>query len=59
RRIITKRLYSPNGAPVYFVLAPIMANDSLVGLVALRLTAAQALKKWGITEKEFQAMDLN
>lgn len=59
RRINKKRLYSPDDAPVYFVLAPIMVNDSHVGLVVLRLTAAQALKKWGITEKEFQAMDLN
>ena len=59
RRINTKRLYSPDGAPVYFVLAPIMVNDSLEGLVGLRLTAVQALKKWGITEPEFQAMDLN
>jgi hypothetical protein len=59
RRINKKRLYSPDDAPVYFVLAPIMANDNFVGLVALRLTATQALKKWGITESEFQAMDLN
>lgn len=59
RRINTKRLYSPDNAPVYFVLAPIIVNDSLEGLVGLRLTAAQALKKWGITEEEFQAMDLN
>ena len=42
-----------------FVLAPIVVNDSLEGLVGLRLTAVQALKKWGITEPEFQAMDLN
>jgi hypothetical protein len=59
RRINTKRLYSPDGAPVYFVLGPVMDNDNLVGLAVLRLTAAQALKKWGITEEEFQAMDLN
>jgi len=59
RRINTKRLYSPDGAPVYFVLAPVLDNDRIAGLVGLRLTAAQALKKWGITEKEFQAMDLN
>lgn len=59
RRINKKRLYSPDDAPIYFVLAPIMDNNSLVGLVTLRLTAAQALKKWGITEPEFQVMDLN
>ena len=52
-------LYAPNGAPVYFVLAPVMVQDNIVGLVGLRVTAVQALKKWGITEKEFQEMDLN
>jgi hypothetical protein len=60
KRCINKmRLYAPDGASVYFVLAPVMVQDNLVGLVGLRLTAAQALKKWGITEQEFQAMDLN
>ena len=59
RRLNKKRLYAPDGAPVYFVLAPVMVQDNIVGLVGLRVTAAQALKKWGITEPEFQAMDLN
>ena len=59
RRLNKKRLYAPDGAPVYFVLAPVMVQDKIVGLVALRVTAVQALKKWGITEPEFQAMDLN
>jgi hypothetical protein len=59
KRIGKNRLYSPNGAPIYIVLAPVMAQDNLVGLVGLRLSAAQALKKWGLTEQEFQRMDLN
>ncbi len=58
-RINKKRLYAPNGTSVYFVLAPVIDSDNLVGLVGLRLTAAQALKKWGITEAEFLAMNLN
>jgi hypothetical protein len=59
RRINKKQLYAPDGAPIYIVLAPAMVQDNLVGLLGLRLTAAQALQKWGITEQEFQAMDLN
>jgi hypothetical protein len=59
KRIGKNRLYSPNGAPIYIVLAPVMDQDNLVGLVGLRLSAAQALKKWGLTEQEFQQMDLN
>jgi hypothetical protein len=59
RRINKMRLYGPDGTPIYVVLAPVMVQDNCVGLVGLRLTAAQALKKWGITEPEFQAMDLN
>jgi hypothetical protein len=53
------RLYAPSGAPIYIVLAPVMAQDNVVGFVGLRVTAAQALKKWGITEQEFQQLDLN
>jgi hypothetical protein len=53
------RLYAPNGAAVYIVLAPVMVQDNLVGIMSLRLPADQALKKWAITEQEFQAMDLS
>lgn len=59
RRINKMQLYAPNGAPIYIVLAPIMVQSNCVGLVGLRVTAAQALKKWGITEKEFKEMNLN
>lgn len=59
RRINKKRLYAPDGASVYIILAPVEVKGNCVGLVVLRVTAAQALKKWGITEKEFQEMDLN
>jgi hypothetical protein len=59
RRINQKELYGPDGTPIYIVLAPVMVQGNCVGLVGLRLTAAQALKKWSITEQEFQKMDLN
>jgi hypothetical protein len=59
RRINKKQFYAPDGAPVYIVLAPIMVQGNCAGLVGLRVTAAQALKKWGITEKEFKEMNLN
>ncbi len=45
RRINKKRLYAPDGAPIYIVLAPAMVQDNLLGLLGLRVTTAQALKK--------------
>jgi hypothetical protein len=59
KRLNKERLYAPDGAPIFIVLAPVLVQDNCVGLLGLRLTAAQALKKWGVTEPEFQAMDLN
>ncbi len=59
RRINQKELYRPDGTPIYIVLAPVMVQGNCVGLVGLRLTAGQALKKWGITDQEFQKMNLN
>ena len=59
RRINQTELFRPDGTPVYIVIAPVLVQGNCVGLVGLRLTAAQALKKWGITEQEFQKMNLN
>jgi len=59
RRINKMQLYAPDGAPIYIVLAPIMVQGNCAGLVGLRVTAAQALKKWGITGKEFKETNLN
>jgi hypothetical protein len=59
RRINKMRLYASDGAPIYIVLAPAVLQGNLVGLLGLRVTAAQALKEWGVTEPEFQGMDFN
>jgi hypothetical protein len=59
QRLSKERLYAPKGASLYFFMAPVMAQNNCVGLVLLRLTADQALRKWGITEPEFEQMDLN
>ncbi len=59
QRINQQELFRPDGTPVYIVIAPVMVQGNCVGLVGLRLTAAQALNKWGITDQEFQKMNLN
>ncbi len=59
RRVNKMRLYAPDGTAIFMVVAPVMLQDNVVGLVGLRVTADQALKKWGITAQEFQQIDLN
>lgn len=58
-RINFKQLYAPDGSPLYAVLAPLRKQGQATGLLGLRLSAAQVEQKWGLTEKELLAIDLN
>ncbi len=53
------RLYAPDGSTLFVVAAPIMSQRRVEGLLLLRLAAAEAHKRWGLTEKEFLALSLD
>lgn len=56
---VTERFYMQDGAQIYVIAAPLLRQDQVVGGLALVLSAADAQKKWGISEKEFMAIDFN
>ena len=58
-RIQQQGLFLPNGSKLYLVCAPLMRKDVLIGLVAIAISSAEAEKRWGLTEKEFLALDFN
>lgn len=59
RRIKNARLYAPDGKEVYLILAPMFKNRQLVGLLVLRLDPALVQQRWGLSEEDFLAVDLN
>jgi hypothetical protein len=59
KRIQQQGLFLPDGSKLYLVCAPLVRQDVLIGLVAIAISSAEAEKRWGLTEKEFLALDFN
>ena len=59
RKIAQQRLYLQDGAGLYVICVPLLKDDQVLGILAIALSASEAKNKWGLTEKEFMAMDFN
>lgn len=59
RKIQQQRFFLQDGSELYLVCAPLIRQDKLIGLVAVAISSVEAEKRWGLTEKEFLALDFN
>jgi hypothetical protein len=59
KKIQQQQLFLQDGTTLYLICAPIVRENSLIGLVAIAINSADAEKKWGFKEKEFMALDFN
>jgi hypothetical protein len=59
KKIQQQRFFLPGGSELYLVCAPLIREDKLLGLVAIAISAEEASKRWGLTEKEFLGIDFN
>ena len=59
KKIQQQQLFLPSGAKLFLVCAPLIREDTLIGLVAIAINSEEAKKKWGLKEKEFLALDFN
>jgi len=59
KKIQQQRFFLQDGSELYLVCAPLIREDKLIGLVAIAISSVEASKRWGLTEKEFLAMDFN
>ena len=59
KKIQQQTLFLPDGSKLYLVCAPLIQQDKLIGLVAIAISSKDAEKRWGLTEKEFLALDFN
>jgi hypothetical protein len=59
KKIQQQRFFLPGGSVLYLVCAPLIRQEELLGLVAIAISSEEASKRWGLTEKEFLALDFN
>jgi len=59
KKIQQQRFFLPGGSELYLVCAPLIRQDKLIGLVAIAISSEEASKRWGLTEKEFLAINFN
>jgi len=59
KKIQQQGFFLQDGAKLYLVCAPLIREDKLIGLVAIAISSEEAAKRWGLTEKEFLALDFN
>ena len=59
KRIQQQRFYLQNGSELFIICAPLLQQDNVIGLVAIAVNSVEAAKKWGISDKQFLALDFN
>jgi hypothetical protein len=59
RKIAQQRLFLQDGSGLYVICVPLLQEDRVMGLLAVALSASDAKKRWGLTEKEFMTLDFN
>ncbi|MGA9753520.1 MAG: hypothetical protein WBV23_00100 [Desulfobaccales bacterium] len=59
KKIQQQRLFLQDGAQLYLICAPLIRQDKVIGLMAIAISADEAEKRWGLTEKDFLALNFN
>ena len=59
KKIQQQQFFLQDGSALYLVCAPLLRQDTLIGLVAIAINSVEAEKRWGLKEKEFLAIDFN
>jgi len=59
RKIAQQRLFLQNGARIYTIAVPLLREEEVIGILAIALDAAEAQKRWDLTEKEFLVLNFN
>jgi hypothetical protein len=59
KKIQQQRFFLQDGARLYIICAPLIRQDKVIGLMAIAISSDEAEKRWGLTEKEFLALNFN
>jgi hypothetical protein len=59
KKIQQQRFFLQDGSGLYIICAPLVREGNVIGLVAIAVNSEDATKRWGLTEKDFLALDFN
>jgi hypothetical protein len=59
KMIQQQKFFLQDGPELYVICAPILRQDKVIGLIGIAISAEEAKSKWGLTEKEFMALNFN
>ncbi len=59
KKIQQQRFFLQDGSELYIICAPLIREDKVIGLVAIAVNSEDAAKRWGLSEKEFLALNFN
>jgi hypothetical protein len=59
KKIQQQRFFLQDGSQLYIICVPLIRQDKVIGLLAIAIDAAEAKQRWGLTGKEFLALDFN
>jgi hypothetical protein len=59
KQIQQQKFFLQDGPELYIICAPILRQDKVIGLIGIAISAEEAKSKWGLTEKEFMALNFN
>jgi len=59
KKIQQQGFFLQDGSKLYLVCAPLLRDNTLIGLVAIAISSKDAEQRWGLKEKEFLALDFN
>jgi hypothetical protein len=59
KQIQQQKFFLQDGPELYIICAPILRQDKVIGLIGIAISAEEAKSKWGLTEKEFIALNFN
>jgi hypothetical protein len=59
KQIQQQRFFLQDGSQLYIICTPLIREDKVVGLLAIAINSEEAEKRWGLTGKEFLALNFN
>ena len=59
KQIQQQRFFLQDGSQLYIICTPLIRQDQVVGLLAIAISSEEAHKRWGLTGKEFLALNFN